>query len=83
MIAFDHLVVGAPTLDEGASWLEARLCIPMSAGGKHETMGTHNALVGLGPGAYLEVMAIDPQAPAPGRARWFDLDEPRSGNVAR
>jgi hypothetical protein len=40
-------------------------------------MGTHNALLRLGPRLYLEVIAIDPQGQAPGRARWFDLDEPR------
>jgi len=76
-LALDHLVVAAASLEAGAEWIAARLGVRPVGGGRHETMGTHNALVGLGPGAYLEVMAIDPQAPAPGRARWFDLDEPR------
>ena len=76
MIAFDHLVVGAPTLDEGASWVEARLGIPMSAGGNHETMGTHNRLLSLGPGRFLEVIAIDPDGKTPARTRWFELDAP-------
>jgi len=40
-------------------------------------MGTHNALIGLGPRLFMEVIAIDPQGVAPARPRWFDLDEPR------
>ena len=40
-------------------------------------MGTHNAVLSLGPRLYLEVIAVDPSLPAPGRPRWFDLDEPR------
>jgi hypothetical protein len=39
-------------------------------------MGTHNRLLKLGAGRFLEVIAIDPEAPAPGRRRWFDLDAP-------
>ncbi|HEY3555130.1 MAG TPA: VOC family protein, partial [Casimicrobiaceae bacterium] len=72
-LTLDHLVVAATSLDAGADWIEARLGVRPVPGGKHATMGTHNALVGLGPGAYLEVIAIDPQASAPARARWFDL----------
>jgi hypothetical protein len=40
-------------------------------------MGTHNALVGLGPGVYLEVIAIDPSLAPPARPRWYALDDPR------
>jgi hypothetical protein len=76
MLLFDHLVVAAATLDEGASWIEARLGAPLSAGGKHEAMGTHNRLLSLGPGRFLEVIAIDPEGRAPARPRWFDLDAP-------
>lgn len=48
-----------------------------SAGGKHAAMSTHNRLLCLGEGRFLEVIAIDPDAPPPGRARWFELDEPQ------
>lgn len=37
-------------------------------------MGTHNRLLSLGPEEYLEVIAIEPGAPAPDQPRWFDLD---------
>lgn len=76
MILLDHLVVAARTLEEGAAFVESRLGVPLSAIGKHATMGTHNRLAMLGPGRYLEVIAIDPAAPAPRRPRWFDLDAP-------
>ena len=43
-------------------------------GGEHESMGTHNCLLKLGPSLYLEVIAANPMAPPPGRPRWFGLD---------
>ena len=73
-LAFDHLVVTARTLEEGTAYVEAVLGIKMSAGGKHAKMGTHNRLVSLGNDAYLEVIAIDPDAPNPAHRRWFNLD---------
>ena len=75
-ILLDHLVVAASTLAEGAEWLESRLGVALGGGGRHEAMGTHNRLLSLGPGRYLELIAIDPEAAAPGRPRWFDLDAP-------
>ncbi|MEO5765937.1 MAG: VOC family protein [Casimicrobiaceae bacterium] len=76
-VLLDHLVVAAATLAQGCDYIESGLGVRPQPGGKHAAMGTHNALVGLGPGAYLEVIAIDPDAPAPARARWFDLDDVR------
>jgi len=73
----DHLVVTAASLDEGCDWVEARLGVRPGPGGQHALMGTHNRLLGLGPDTYLEVIAIDPGAAPPGRARWFGLDARR------
>jgi hypothetical protein len=70
----DHLVLAAHDLDAGAAWLESRLGVKLASGGKHLRMGTHNRLLGLGDGFYLELIAIDPDAVAPGRPRWFALD---------
>lgn len=72
----DHLVVAARTLAEGRAWLEGRLGVPLAPGGEHETFGTHNALLSLGGTSYLEVIAVNPGAPSPTRARWFGLDTP-------
>jgi hypothetical protein len=76
-VEVDHLVVAADTLGRGADFIEQKLGVRPQPGGKHLTMGTHNALIGLGKGLYIEVIAIDPAAKPPGRPRWFDLDDPR------
>lgn len=73
----DHLVVAAAALDQGCDWIEERLGARPAKGGQHVAMGTHNAVLSLGPRLYLEVIAIDPSLPGPARPRWFDLDEPR------
>lgn len=75
-VRLDHLVVAARTLEEGTAWLEARLGVPVAPGGRHALMGTHNRLLALGADAYLEIIAVDPQAPAPARPRWYSLDAP-------
>lgn len=76
----DHLVVAANTLDEGRAWCERVLGVSPQPGGKHALMGTHNLLLNISgpasPRCYLEIIAIDPEAPDPGRPRWFDMDQP-------
>jgi hypothetical protein len=72
----DHLVAAARTLDEGSDWLLERLGVRPVEGGKHAFMGTHNRLLRIGPREYLEVIAVDPDAPPPSRPRWFALDTP-------
>ncbi|MBA3908914.1 MAG: polyphosphate kinase [Rhodobacter sp.] len=73
MLRLDHLAVVAGRLEEGVAAVEKLLGVTMAGGGKHPLMGTHNRLLGLGD-LYLEVIAVDPDAPAPGRPRWFDMD---------
>ncbi|WP_229423547.1 VOC family protein [Massilia frigida] len=70
----DHISVTACTLDQGAAWVHDVLGVVAAAGGKHPAMGTHNLLLRLGDALFLEIIAIDPDAPAPGRPRWFALD---------
>jgi hypothetical protein len=84
MLELDHLAITATTLEEGCDWVAQHLGVAPEPGGEHAHFGTHNRLLGLEGGLYLEVIAVDPDAPAPGRARWFDLDRvagpPRIGN---
>ncbi len=74
-LEIDHLVFGAADLAAGTAWMTAALGAPSAGGGKHAAMSTHNALWRVG-NAYLEVIAVDPGAPDPGRVRWFSLDDP-------
>ena len=71
----DHIVIGADHLESGTRWTEARLQSPIDGGGAHPLMSTHNRLMRLAGGPYLEVIAIDPAAPSPDRPRWFTLDD--------
>ena len=75
----DHLVLAADSLEQGVQWCEATLGVTPGPGGRHTLMGTHNRLLRMSteryPRAYLEIIAIDPAAPAPKRKRWFDLDD--------
>lgn len=75
MTKLDHIVVAAENLEQGLEYVQTTLAVELPpAGGKHPLMGTHNRLLNLGNGAYLEIIAIDPEVFAPGRPRWFDLD---------
>ena len=75
----DHLVVAARTLADGEAWCADVFGLRPAAGGQHAFMGTHNRVFDVSstrhPRAYLEIIAIDPTLPAPGRPRWFELDE--------
>ena len=71
----DHIAIGPASLDQGVAAMEAALGVTVPRGGKHPAMSTHNCLMQSGNESFLEVIAIDPDAPPPGRARWFTLDE--------
>ena len=75
MTRIDHLIVTAPDLGSGLELVRDALGVEPQAGGKHVAMGTHNLVLRLGGSLYLEVISADPEAPSPGRPRWFELDD--------
>lgn len=75
MLQLDHLTVIAPNLAAGVEHVRACLGIDVPYGRQHPDMGTHNHLLRLGDSVYLEIIAVNPDAPPPPRARWFGLDE--------
>ena len=74
MITFDHIAVAGETLAAATAHVEAALGVPLQKGGEHAIFHTHNTLLGLAEGLYLEAIAINPNAAQPDRPRWFDLD---------
>ncbi len=61
-LALDHLVIAAPTLDAGTEYVAELLGVAPQSGGAHAAMGTHNRVLGLFGGIYLEVIAVNPDA---------------------
>lgn len=74
MLELDHLAVSGETLEAGRAHVEDALGVTLQPGGQHAYFGTHNLLLGLEDGLYLEVITVDPSAPDPDYPRWFDLD---------
>ncbi len=70
----DHFAIAANTLAEATAHVEEALGVPLQPGGEHAVFGTHNRLLGLADGLYLEAIAIDPEATPQRQPRWFDLD---------
>jgi hypothetical protein len=79
----DHIIITAPSLAAGVACVRQTLGVAPQKGGEHPHMGTHNCLVKLGEGIYLEVIAINPNAPSPQRPRWFGLDQVRPDDQPR
>lgn len=83
---FDHLVVGGTALAATRVHVEEALGVRMQSGGSHAVFQTHNALMGLEDGLYLEAIAPNPGVAPPTRPRWYDLDRfagsPRLSNWA-
>lgn len=66
LTGIDHVVIVVPDLDTAIADYQA-LGFSVARGGRHAAIGSHNALIGLADGAYLELIAFfEPNA----RHRW-------------
>ncbi len=60
LITFDHIAIAGETLEAARAYVEDALGVTLQDGGAHDVFFTHNALLGLEDGLYLEAIAINP-----------------------
>jgi hypothetical protein len=75
MFMLDHIAVAATDLQSGVAWVENQLGVRLQPGGAHPRYGSHNMLLGLADGLYLEVIAKNPDLPPEAGHSWFGLDQ--------
>lgn len=70
----DHLVYATPDLPVTLDWFATNTGLRPRTGGTHPSRGTRNALLNLGNGAYLEILATDPGNTTVTGPRWMGVD---------
>ena len=72
-VEIDHVILGINNLERGIQEFESRTGVTPKRGGEHPGRGTQNALVTLGNGRYLEILApASSQRPTASREPWVD-----------
>lgn len=80
MTKLDHLVWAVPELEAAVEQVEATWRCSVYPGGRHPNWGSHNALVPLRGGSYLEIIAPHPEPPLSG-TRVFGIEALAEGGA--
>ncbi len=83
MRSIDHIVYAVPDLHEAVEDFRKLSGVLPVIGGRHLDRGTHNALVNIGNGAYLELIAADTDNRDFTGDRWMGVDLIDSPTIVR